>query len=109
MAIEYWSSAKDTAALYGELKQMDLLEHVAEIEAFGYTVLPPETVGPADQHEEAKEAVLRIACERKDCSRDELESVFSDGQELLVDYTYIPEPATLLLLGLGDLMLRRKK
>jgi len=48
MAIEYWSSAKDTAALYGELKQMDLLEHVAEIEAFGYTVLPPETVGPAD-------------------------------------------------------------
>ena len=83
MAIEYWSSAKDTAALYGELKQMDLLEHVAEIEAFGYTVLPPETVGPADQHEEAKEAVLRIACERKDCSRDELESVFSDGQELL--------------------------
>ena len=25
----------------------------------------------------------------------------NDGQELLVDYTYIPEPATLLLLSLG--------
>jgi hypothetical protein len=78
MEIKDWSSAKDTASLYRELKQLDLLEHLAELEAFGYTVLPPDKVGPADQHEEAKEAVLRIACERKDCSRDELGDAFNE-------------------------------
>jgi len=83
MEIKDWSSAKDTPALYRELKELDLLENLAELEAFGYTVLPPEKVGSVEQHEEAKEVVLRIACERKDCSRDELSSVFSDGQELL--------------------------
>ncbi|MEC9240556.1 MAG: hypothetical protein VX486_07985, partial [Pseudomonadota bacterium] len=83
MEIKDWSSAKDTPALYRELKELDLLENLAELEAFGYTVLSPEKVGSPEQHEEAKEAVLRIACERKDCSRDELSSVFSDGQELL--------------------------
>ncbi|HBP14532.1 MAG TPA: hypothetical protein DD457_04965, partial [Gammaproteobacteria bacterium] len=83
MEIKDWSSAKDTPALYRELKELDLLENLAELEAFGYTVLSPEKVGPAEQHEEAKEVVLRIACERKGCSRDELARVFSDGQELL--------------------------
>jgi hypothetical protein len=83
MEIKDWSSAKDTPALYRELKELDLLENLAELEAFGYTVLSPEKVGPAEQHEEAKEVVLRIACERKGCSRDELARVFSGGQELL--------------------------
>ena len=83
MEIKDWSSAKDTPALYRELKELELLENLAELEAFGYTVLPPDKVGSVEQHEEAKEVVLRIACERKDCSRDELSSVFSDGQELL--------------------------
>ena len=32
-----------------------------------------------------------------------------DGQGLLVDYIYTPEPATLLLLGLGGLVLTRRR
>ena len=62
MEIKDWSSAKDTPALYRELKELDLLENLAELEAFGYTVLSPEKVGSVEQHEEAKEVVLRIAC-----------------------------------------------
>lgn len=83
MEIKDWPSAKHVPALYRELKQLDLLEHLAELEAFGYTVLPPEKVGPQEQHDAAREAVLRIACERKNCGVDELASEFSDGQELL--------------------------
>lgn len=83
MEIKDWPSAKTVPALYRELKQLDLLEHLAELEAFGYTVLPPEKVGPPEQHEAVKAAVLRIACERKNCGMDALEAEFSDGQELL--------------------------
>lgn len=83
MKIEDWPSAKTTPALYRELKELGLLEHLAELEAFGFTVLPPEKVGPQEQHDAARKAVLRIACERKQCGVEELEEVFADGQELL--------------------------
>lgn len=83
MEIKDWPSARHTPALYRELKQLDLLEHLAELEAFGFTVLPPEKVGPDAQHEAARQAVLRIGCERKNCGEDDLEQEFSDGQELL--------------------------
>ncbi len=83
MDIKDWSSAKTTPALYRELKKLGLLENVAELEAFGYTVLTPAQVGPQAQHEAARQAVLRIARERKGCATEELEAVFEDGQELL--------------------------
>ena len=83
MEIEDWPSAKALAPLYRELKDLDLLEHVAELEAFGLTVLPPDVVGPPEQHEAVREALLRVACERKQCSEDELADVFRDGQELM--------------------------
>ena len=83
MQIEDWPSAKDLPALYRELKELDLLEHLAELEAFGYTVLPPEKVGSKEQLEETKAAVLRIAAERKGCKIEELEEVYDDGQELM--------------------------
>ena len=83
MNIEDWPSAKTIAPLYRELKQLGLLEHLAELEAFGFTVLPPEKVGPPEQLEAACSAVLRIAAERKGCKTDELERVYDDGQELL--------------------------
>lgn len=72
MNIEDWPSAKTTAPLYRELKQLDLLEHLAELEAFGFTVLPPEKVGPPEQLEEVRAAVMRIAAERKGCAIEDL-------------------------------------
>jgi ectoine hydroxylase-related dioxygenase (phytanoyl-CoA dioxygenase family) len=83
MKIEDWPSAKTIPALYRELKSLDLLEHLAELDAFGFTVLPPEKVGPPEQHAAVRETVLRVACERKGCKEDQLADVFSDGQELL--------------------------
>lgn len=83
MRIEDWPSAKDTPAMYRELDQLGLLENLAELEAFGFTVLPPDKVGPSDQLDQVKQVVLRIAAERKNCTIDELEELYSDGQELL--------------------------
>lgn len=83
MQIEDWPSAKALPALYRELKQLDLLEHVAELESFGFTVLPPEKVGPMEQHEAVRDALLRVACERKSVAPAQLPEVFRDGQELM--------------------------
>jgi ectoine hydroxylase-related dioxygenase (phytanoyl-CoA dioxygenase family) len=83
MIIEDWPSAKTTAPLYRELKELDLLEHLTELEAFGFTVLPPEKVGPPEQLQQVRDVVMRIAAERKGCATGDLEQVYDDGQELL--------------------------
>ena len=83
MNIHDWPSAKTLSPLYRELKQLDLLEHVAELEAFGFTVLPPEKVGPGEQHEAIRDALVRVARDRKHCAESALGEVFEDGQELM--------------------------
>ena len=83
MDIQDWPSAKALAPLYRELKQLDLLEHVAELEAFGFTVLPPETVGTPEQHSTIRDALVRVACDRRQCDAATLPEVFVDGQELM--------------------------
>ena len=83
MDIHDWPSAKALAPLYRELKQLDLLEHVAELEAFGFTVLPPETVGPTEQHASIRDALVKVACTRRQCDEAALAEVFVDGQELM--------------------------
>ena len=42
MEIKDWSSTGARSALYRELKQLDLLENMAELDGFGYTIIPPE-------------------------------------------------------------------
>ena len=83
MEINDWTSARHLPELYRELKQLDLLEHIAELEAFGYTVIQPEKVGPRKQHEAVRDAMLGVACERKECDSINLDEVFVDGQELM--------------------------
>ncbi len=82
MKIEDWPSGKTIPALYRELKQLDLLENLAELEAFGFTVIPPEKVAAPEVHKEYQAAALRVACERKACTPDQLEDVFEETQEL---------------------------
>ena len=61
MKIEDWPSAKTLPALYRELQKLDLLENVAELDAVGFTVLPPEKVGPPEQREQVHDALIRVA------------------------------------------------
>ena len=83
MDIQDWPSAKALAPLYRELKQLGLLEHVAELEAFGFTVLPPNVVGPPEQHATIRDALVQVACARRQCDEAALPEVFADGQELM--------------------------
>ena len=83
MKIKDWSSTGPRSALYRELKQLDLLENIAELDGFGYTIVPPQKVGPPEHHEAVKQAVLRVAARRKDCAIEELARFFDKGQELM--------------------------
>ena len=83
MKINDWSSALQLSALYRELKELDLLEHVAELEAFGFTVVPPEKVGSTQEHQAVRDALIEVAKDRKECNYNELVDLFKDGQELL--------------------------
>ncbi len=49
-----------TTELYKELKQLDLLENIAELDVFGFTVIPPDKVGPPGFHQKIREALLDV-------------------------------------------------
>jgi ectoine hydroxylase-related dioxygenase (phytanoyl-CoA dioxygenase family) len=59
MEIEAWESAGSMALLYSELRQLGLETNIAELEAFGFTVVPPEKVGPESFLVEARAALER--------------------------------------------------
>lgn len=83
MEIKDWSSTGTRSPLYRELEELDLLENIAELDGFGYTVLPPEKVGPPEHHEAVKNAVLRIAAERKGRSVEELSDRFTGLEDIM--------------------------
>ena len=46
MKIENWETAGSLGPLYQELQQLGLETNIAELEAFGYTIVPPKKIGP---------------------------------------------------------------
>lgn len=53
-----------TSALYAELRQLGLVENIAELDVFGFTVVPPEKVGPPALHDKVKAALIAVVEER---------------------------------------------
>ena len=64
MKIKEWSSCPTQAKLYQELTQLGLLENIAELDVFGFTVIPPEKVGPPDFHARVKDALIKVVEKR---------------------------------------------
>ena len=60
MEIKDWPLCLPESKLYRELAQLDLLENLAELNMFGFTVVPPEKVGPPEFHARVKEAVVKV-------------------------------------------------
>lgn len=52
------------AEIWQEIERLDLVRHVAELDAFGYTIIPPERAAPAGFAERLLAAVLDCAEER---------------------------------------------
>jgi ectoine hydroxylase-related dioxygenase (phytanoyl-CoA dioxygenase family) len=57
MDVEEWESSGSTALLYRELRQLGLETNIAELEAFGFTVVPPEKVAPPEFLAAARKAL----------------------------------------------------
>ena len=49
---------------YQRIKGLGLEPHIVDLDAYGFTVIPPEKVAPPDFLERIRETVLRIASER---------------------------------------------
>ncbi|MDA1300893.1 MAG: phytanoyl-CoA dioxygenase family protein [Proteobacteria bacterium] len=64
MKIDNWETAGSLAPLYRELQQLGLETNIAELEAFGYTIVPPEKIGPDGYHLELKEALEQVVHDR---------------------------------------------
>ena len=64
MQIELWESAGSMAPLYRELQELGLETNIAELEAFGYTIIAPEKSGPDGYHLELKGALEQVVHER---------------------------------------------
>ena len=51
-------------AMLAPIRELGLEQYVAELEHYGYTVIPPERVASPDFVERVRDAVLRVAHER---------------------------------------------
>jgi Phytanoyl-CoA dioxygenase (PhyH) len=50
----------DVHDLYREIQKCDLVENIAELDAFGYTVVPPEKLAPPSFTDRIREAVIDL-------------------------------------------------
>jgi hypothetical protein len=60
MEIGDWSTTADLNDVYRDALKCGLVENIAELEAFGFTVVPPEKVAPSDFHARVREAVIEV-------------------------------------------------
>ena len=60
MKIKDWESCSTQSKLYQELASLDLLENIAELDVFGFTVVPPAKVGPPELHARIREVVVDV-------------------------------------------------
>lgn len=73
MHIGDWTATKDLNELFRQLRELDLLENVAELDAFGFTIVPPEKVRGGDLVQRLAERVLDVA-EARTGTRPDMES-----------------------------------
>ncbi len=64
MKIEDWESASSMPMLYRKLQQLGLESNIAKLEAFGFTIVPPEKVAPPEFHEAVQKALVRVVTDR---------------------------------------------
>jgi ectoine hydroxylase-related dioxygenase (phytanoyl-CoA dioxygenase family) len=60
MQIDDWESCPELTEIYQDIRKYDLVENVAELDAFGFTVVPPEKVAPPEFQDRLKQAILDV-------------------------------------------------
>src|SRR4051794_26592481 len=81
MEIGNWPATRDLNALFRQLRELDLLENIAELDAFGFTIVPPEKTGAGDLAQRLTATLLDIA-ERRNSFRPDVQAgvVGPDGR-----------------------------
>jgi ectoine hydroxylase-related dioxygenase (phytanoyl-CoA dioxygenase family) len=86
-----WSPSGDLEEIWRDIKALDLVENVAEFEAFGYTVVPPEKVAPPEFHAKLLQSVLDVH-ERRTGHKVDIHSGASGlDQPLTMTWNLMPE------------------
>jgi len=60
MDIGNWPTTADLNPIYADIRRHDLERCIAEFDAFGFTVIPPEKVAPRAFHEQLRNAILDV-------------------------------------------------
>jgi ectoine hydroxylase-related dioxygenase (phytanoyl-CoA dioxygenase family) len=64
MKLDNWESTADLNPIYADIRANDLEQCVAELDAFGFTVIPPEKIAPAAFHDRLRQAILDVHARR---------------------------------------------
>ena len=64
MKLDNWESSKDLNGIYADIRRLGLEQCVAEHDAFGFTVVPPENLAPPETNRRLLDAILRVHKER---------------------------------------------
>ena len=59
-----FANTESVNPIYNRVKDLDLEDHVFDIDTYGFTVIPPNKVAPQEFLENIRDTVLRIAGER---------------------------------------------
>jgi len=60
MDIGDWPTTADLNPIYADIRELDLERCVAEFDAFGFTVVPPEKIAPRAFHDRLRDAILEV-------------------------------------------------
>src|ERR1700722_5515670 len=60
MKIDNWDASPELNAIYADIRANNLEQCVAEHDAFGFTVVPPEIAAPAGFYERLRKAILDV-------------------------------------------------
>src|SRR5215469_16809037 len=60
MELGDWETSKDVNAIYAEVRRLGLEHCIAEHDAFGFTVIPPEKVATPELNQRLRQAILDL-------------------------------------------------
>ena len=103
MEIGEWKSTGSVAPLIRELRQLELESNIVELENFGFTVVPPEKVGPPELCEQIQEAISETMIRRygPDGMSEERWKNVNDIQRFMLWESQLFEKMTYNPAGLG--------
>lgn len=94
MEIKDWEGTTELNAIYRDIRKLDLESCIAELDAFGFTIVPPEKVASADVHRRLLKAILAVHARRTGQEIDVeglRDARLSNGRPLITHWSLLGE------------------